>query len=155
MNQFSGECDFLSNYFCTNSGCNSCQLQPVCPPEAPRCACGDDFRKLLHLICGSQLRPLINFAAFAVVSDFYILGTTLDAPVAGTAPDDNLAAPAGTYVCGSDSCETVTVSGSLYAPEVGGTALATASTSSAPTRSTLLDNRKRAVLQCALVYSAP
>ncbi len=128
----------MSNYFCTNSGCSPCQPQAPCQPETPHCACADDFRKLLHLICGAQLRPLIDFAAFAVVSDFYILGSALDAPIAGTAPDDNLADPAGTYVCGSDSCETVTVSGVLYPPEVGGTPLATTVTQAALCRITAI-----------------
>ena len=119
----------MSNYFCTNTGCNPCQPQP-CPPqpcqeESPRpgCACAEDFRKLLDLICGQQLRPLTDFATFAFISDYYLLGSTLVAPVGGTAPGDNLAEPAGTYVCGSNSCETLTVSGLLYAPEAGGTAL--------------------------------
>ena len=116
----------MSNYFCTNGSCNPCQTpQPPCPQDPPRCACADDFRKLLQLICGTQLRPLIDFSAFAFVSDFYVLGTALATPTAGTAPSDNLAAPAGSYVCGSDSCETVTVSGSLYPPQVDGIAVST------------------------------
>ena len=121
----------MSNYFCTNGGCSPCQPQTPCQAEAPHCACADDFRKLLHLICGAQLRPLIDFVSFAVVSDFYIVGSALEAPVAGVAPDDNLADPAGTYVCGSDGCETITVSGSVYAPEIGSTALATTVTQAA------------------------
>ena len=32
-------------------------------------------------------------------------------------------APAGSYVCGGDSCEALTVSGLLYPPEIGATAL--------------------------------
>ena len=125
MNQFSGECDFLNNYFCTNSGCAPCPPQPPCPPEPqrPGCPCANEFRHLLNLICGTQLRPLIDFTSFAFVSDFYLLGTTLIAPVVGTAPSDNLADPAGTYICGSDGCETATVSGQLYAPTVESTAL--------------------------------
>ena len=115
----------MSNYFCTNAGCSPCQPQQPCQPEAPRpaCACADDFRQLLNLLCGLQLRPLVDFASFAFVSDFYILGSTLATPVAGTAPGDNLADPAASYVCGSDRCETLTVSGLLYPPEVGSTAL--------------------------------
>ena len=116
----------MSNYYCTNSGCTPCPPQPQpCPqePVRPACACADDFRQLLNLLCGPQLRPLVDFAAFAFVSDYYILGSTLETPTAGTAPGDNLAAPAGSYVCGSDRCETLTVSGLLYAPEVGSTAL--------------------------------
>ncbi len=129
----------MSNYFCTNSGCSPCQSpQASCQQEPPRCACAEDFRKLLHLICGAQLRPLIDFAAFAFLSDFYILGSALEAPDAGIVPDDNLADPAGTYVCGSDSCETVTVSGVLYPPEVGGTPLATTVTQAALCRLTAI-----------------
>ena len=128
----------MSNYFCTNGGCSPCQPQVPCQPETPHCACADDFRKLLNLICSAQLRPLIDFAAFAVVSDFYILGSALDAPIAGTTPDDNLADPAGTYVCGSDGCETATVSGILYPPEIGGAALATTVTQAALCRITAI-----------------
>ena len=116
----------MSNYCCTNAGCNPCQPQQPCQPEAPRpsCACADDFRQLLNLLCGPQLRPLVDFTSFAFISDFYLLGTTLTTPIAGTAPGDNLAAPAASYICGSDRCETLAVTGLLYAPEVGGPALA-------------------------------
>lgn len=115
----------MSNYFCTNAGCNPCQPQQPCQPEAPRpsCACADDFRQLLNLLCGPQLRPLVDFSSFAFISDFYILGSALATSIASTAPGDNLADPAASYVCGSDRCETLTVSGLLYPPEVGSTAL--------------------------------
>ena len=123
----------MNNYFCTNSGCAPCQPQSCPQQEPPRhgCACADDFRRLLDLLCSPQLRLLVDFASFAFVSDFYVLGSALTAPVAGTAPGDNLAEPAGTYVCGSDSCETVTVSGSLYAPDTAGTPLASTVTQAA------------------------
>lgn len=122
----------MNNYFCTNSGCTPCQQQ-TCQPEPPRpgCACADDYRQLLKLLCSQQLQPLIDFSSFAFVSDFYILGSALTTPAAGTAPGDNLAEPAGTYVCGSDSCETITVSGLLYAPDTAGTALETTVTQAA------------------------
>lgn len=121
----------MNNYFCTNSGCQPCQpVQPPCPPPQPPqepvrpgCPCGEDFRRLLGLLCGQQLRPLVDFSTFAFLSDHYLLGTALEAATAGTTPGDNLAGPAGTYVCGSDSCETVTVSGLLYPPQTAGTAL--------------------------------
>lgn len=118
----------MSNYFCTNNGC-----QPPCPqpcPPTPQtdscacCSCGEDFRRALSLLCSRQIQPLVNFAAFAYITDYYVLGTALTAPIAGTAPADNLDAPTGTYVCGGDSCETITVSGALYAPTTGSTALA-------------------------------
>lgn len=116
----------MSNYFCTNSGnCNPCPpQQPPKPPAPPTaCPCGEDFRRLLELLCGQQLQSLVNFSSFAFVSDFYVLGTALTTPAGTTAPGDNLDAPAASYVCGGDNCETVTVSGILYAPTVGATAL--------------------------------
>jgi len=119
----------LSNYFCTNSG-RDCNCQPPCPPQptpceaAPvNCPCSEDFRRALDLLCSPRLQPLVDFTSFAFVTNFYILGSALDTPVAGTAPGDNLAAPAGSYVCGGDSCEALTVSGLLYPPEAGATAL--------------------------------
>ena len=126
----------MSNYFCTNSGRDcSCGCPPPCPPQPPcqqeppiqlqgSCPCGEDFRRGLDLLCCPKLQPLVDFSTFAFISDYYVLGTALAALEAGTAPADNLAAPAGSYVCGGDSCEALTVSGLLYPPEVGATALA-------------------------------
>ena len=122
----------MSNYFCTNNG-HDCSCPPPCPPQpcpqeppaAPRCGCpcGEDFRRALDLLCSPRLRPLIDFNTFAFVTDYYILGSALTTPVAGTAAGDNLADPAGSYVCGGDSCEALSVSGLLYPPDVGATAL--------------------------------
>ena len=58
------------------------------------------------------------------MTDNYLLGTARGTLTAGTAAGDNLDAPVGSYVCGGDSCEALTVSGLLYAPEVGATAQA-------------------------------
>ncbi len=127
----------MNNYFCTNNGCVPCQGQQPCPPQQqpcpspcqpeppqkPVCPCSDDFRQLLNLICSETLRPLVDFATFAFVTDFYVLGSALEALTAGATPADNLATPAATYVCGSDNCGTISVSGLLYPPETGGTAL--------------------------------
>lgn len=132
----------MSNYFCTNSGC-----QPPCPPQQncqPAqsdgccCSCGEDFRRALNLLCSRQLQPLVDFTTFAYVSDFYVLGTALTATTAGTAPSDNLADPTGTYVCGGDGCETITASGILYPPTTDGTALATTVTQVALCRLTAI-----------------
>ena len=125
----------MSNYFCTNSSrdCN-CNCPPPCPPpqkppqescgQAQSCwPCGEDFRRALDLLCSPRLQPLVDFNTFAFVTDFYILGATLTALTAGTTPGDNLTAPTGSYVCGGDSCEALTVSGLLFPPEVGATAL--------------------------------
>lgn len=109
----------MSNYFCTNSGRDCCGCPPPCPPPqqqppAAGCPCAEYFRKALDLLCSPRLRPLVNFAAFTFVTDYYVLGSGLEAPTVGTVPDDNLTAPAGSYVCGGDSCESLTVSGLLY-----------------------------------------
>jgi len=126
----------LSNYFCTNSGWD-CGCPPPCPPQQPchqepchpeppitgSCPCGEDFRRALDLLCSPRLRPLVDFNTFAFISDFYLLGSGLITPPGGTAPGDNLAAPAGSYVCGGDSCEALTVSGLLFPPEIGVPAL--------------------------------
>ena len=118
----------MNNYFCTNDRCAPCQQptppQQPAPVQRPCCPCGEDLRKALELICCPQLRSLVDFDTFAFITDFYVLGTALTAPDATTAPGDNLDDPAATYVCGGDSCETVTVSGTLYPPVVGGAALA-------------------------------
>ena len=126
----------MNNYFCTNSGweCNCpppCQhpnpqpCQQTCPqPPNPSCPCSDDFRQALDLLCSPRIQPLVDFNAFAFVTGNYILGSALDTLVAGTAPGDNLAAPAGSYVCGGDSCEALTVSGALFPTEPDSTALA-------------------------------
>ena len=137
----------MNNYFCTNSGrdCNcpppqQCppQQQPcqVCPQQGCQpcqaedthsccCPCGEDFRSALELICCPQLQGLIDTTAYAFVTDNYILGTPIAAAPAGTAPADNLTAPAATYVCGGDNCESLTVSGTLYPTTEDGTALGT------------------------------
>ena len=121
----------MSNYFCTNSGrdcgCPApCQNQPAPQPPVPQscgCPCNEDFRRALDLLCCPQLRPLVNFDAFAFLSDSYVLGSGLVAPTVGTAPGDNLSGPAGSYVCGGNYCESLTASGSLYSTEVGAAAL--------------------------------
>ena len=119
----------MNNYFCTNSG-RDCGCPPPCPPQPQQppqtdccCPCGEDFRRALDLLCSPRLQPLVDFTTFAFVTDFYILGSALATPTAGTAPGDNLADPAGSYVCGGDSCEALTVSGLLFPPEDGATAL--------------------------------
>lgn len=126
----------MSNYFCTNSGRDcSCNCPPPCPSQQPcqqesaapqqsGCPCSEDFRRALDLLCCPRLRPLVDFNTFAFVTNFYILGAALTTPVTGTAPGDNLDDPAGSYVCGGDSCEALTVSGVLYPPEAGAAALA-------------------------------
>ena len=104
------------NNYCTNGSCRSC------PPAAANCCecpCGKDLHRALELLCSPQLQPLINFDAFAFVSGYYILGTATTALTVGTAPADNLDAPAGSYICGGNSCSTAGVSGSLYAPTGG------------------------------------
>lgn len=114
----------MSNYFCTNDRCGPCQQQASPQvPQRPCCPCNEDFRKALDLLCCPQLRSLVDFTTFAFVTDYYVLGTALVAPDAGTTPSDNLEDPVATYVCGGDSCETLTVSGALYPPEVGCAAL--------------------------------
>ena len=122
----------MNNYFCTNSGRDCNCPQPCPPPQPPQepfgpmqpcCPCGEDFRRALDLLCSPRLQPLVDFTTFAFVTDFYILGTALETLTAGTVPGDNLTAPAGSYVCGGDSCEALTVSGLLFPPEVGATAL--------------------------------
>ena len=131
----------MNNYFCTNSGrdcpcppqqsCQQCPpQQPVCPePQPPQrsccCACSEDFRDALNLICCPQLQGLVENATFAFITDNYVLGTPISAAPADTAPSDNLTAPAATYVCGGDNCESLTVSGALYPPTVDGAALGT------------------------------
>lgn len=127
----------MNNYICTNGGCERpCPpVQPVCPcPEPVQdtcCACGDDFRKALDLVCCQQLQGLIDTASFSFVTPNYILGTPLAAAPAGTAPADNLTAPAATYVCGGAGCSSLTVSGILYPTTTDGTALGTVVTQAA------------------------
>lgn len=67
----------------------------------------------------------MDTATFAFVTDNYILGTPIGAAPDGTAPSDNLTAPAATFVCGGDNCESLTVSGTLYPATPDGAALAT------------------------------
>ena len=119
----------MNNYFCTNSG-RDCGCQPVCqptcqePPVQPIpvptcCPCSEDFRRALELLCNPRLRPLVDFSTFAFVTENYVLGTALTTPTAGTAPGDNLEDPVGTYICGGDNCESLTVSGELYPAQTG------------------------------------
>lgn len=136
----------MNNYFCTGSdrNCNCPPQQQACPPPQPQyppqqmcpvcpqqeapstcCPCGEDFREALSLICCPQLQGLIDTAAYAFITDNFVLGTPIAAAPAGTAPADNLTAPAATYVCGGDNCESLTVSGALYPTTVDGAALGT------------------------------
>jgi len=124
----------LSNYFCTNNG-RDCGCPPPCPqppcpqpscpqpPTPPRCPCSENFRRILDLICCPRLQPLVDFSAFAFVTNYYVLGSGVTAPAVTTAPGDNLVELTASYVCGSDSCEALTVSGLLFPPEDGATAL--------------------------------
>lgn len=120
----------MSNYFCTNSGrdCNFCQQDcqqqshECCQQQSHECCqqsecpCGEEFRHALDFLCDSALRSLIDFDAFAFLTDFFLLGTSLQATICGTAPDDNLNDLNGSLVCGGDSCETIQVSGPLHYP---------------------------------------
>lgn len=133
----------MNNYFCTNSGrecscpppqpqpCQTCPPQPPCPPEQTQplhgccCPCAEDFRHALELVCCPQLQGLIDTATFSFITENYVLGTPISAAPAGTTPADNLTAPAATYVCGGDNCESLTVSGALYPTTVDGAALGT------------------------------
>lgn len=99
------------NNYCTNGGCRSCPPANCCD-----CPCGKDLHRALGLLCCAQLQPLINFDAFAFVSGYYILGSATTTLTVGTAPSDNLDAPAGSYVCGGNSCSTASVSGAVYSP---------------------------------------
>lgn len=114
----------MNQHYCTTGGCDcpTPRQQPcqTCPTEAAsRCSCADDFRTLLGILCGPQLRGLIDFAAFGFVTDSYLLGITLIEPTVGTTPGDNLAGLTGTYVCGSAGCDAVAVSGELALAAVG------------------------------------
>ena len=124
----------MSNYFCTNSG-RDCGCPPPCPspcpqqscsqPPAPtRCPCNEDFRRVLDLLCCPRLQPLVDFNAFAFVTDYYVLGSAVTVPAAAATPGDNLVELTASYVCGGDSCEALTVSGTLYPPTDGADALA-------------------------------
>ncbi|MBQ9967369.1 MAG: hypothetical protein IJO88_01440 [Oscillospiraceae bacterium] len=130
----------MNNYFCTGTGrdCSCPPPQPPCPPQQQACPvcpqqetvitccpCGEDFRRALELICCPQLQGLIDTATYAFITDNFVLGTPIAAAPAGTAPADNLTAPAATYVCGGDNCESLTVSGALYPTTEDGAALGT------------------------------
>lgn len=81
---------------------------------------------------------LVDFSTFAFVTDDYVLGTPLTTPPTDTAPSDNLTEPVGVYTCGGDSCETITVSGTLYPAEADGVALAPIVTQAALCRLTAI-----------------
>lgn len=137
----------MNNYFCTNTGRDCCpqqQCQQSCPQQQEQqeqqqqqdrsdrcCPCREDFRRALDLICSPRLQPLVDFSTFAFVSDFYILGSALGTTPDGTAPGDNLTEPEASFVCGGDNCESLTVSGTLYPPEIEAPALTTTVTQAA------------------------
>lgn len=103
-------------------GCGpSCSPQPA-PPQSNGCSCGDSFRQALELLCSQQFYGLVDFTSFAFLSDYYLLGASVEAPAGGAAPGDNLTALSATYRCGSCGCETAAVSGQLFPPTVGGLA---------------------------------
>ncbi len=129
----------MNNYCCTNTGCNPCpQPTPPAPPQRPCCPCGEDFRKALELICCPQLRFAVDFSSFAFVTDDYVLGTPVTTPPTDTAPSDNLTEPVGVYTCGGDSCETITVSGTLYPAAADSAALSPVVTQAALCRLTAI-----------------
>ncbi len=102
----------MNQYFCTNTGgCNSCPTPQAAQPCS--CGCREDFRTALNLLCCPQTGPLINFSAAGFVSESFLIGTAIEAPVVTTAPADNLTTLTGTFVCGSSSCETAGASGAL------------------------------------------
>ncbi len=105
-------------------GCGpSCPPQPA-PPPSGSCPCGDSFRQALDLLCSQQFYGLVDFGSFAFVSDYFLLGASIEAPAGGSQPGDNLTALSATYRCGSCGCETAAASGPLFPPTVGGLAQA-------------------------------
>ena len=131
----------MNNYCCTNTGCNPCPQPPQQAPQPtqrPCCPCGEDFRKALDLICCPQLRFAVDFSSFAFVTDDYVLGTPVTTPPTDTAPSDNLTEPVGVYTCGGDSCETITVSGTLYPAAADSAALSPVVTQAALCRLTAI-----------------
>lgn len=113
----------MNQNYCTTDGCG-CPVpkpQPCQTEPEPRCGCADDFRTLLGIVCGPQLRGLVDFASFGFITDSYLLGTTLIDPCVGTTPGDNLDLLAGTYVCGTAGCDTIAVCGTVAPAVVGAT----------------------------------
>lgn len=120
----------MNQHYCTTGGCDcptprpqSCQSCNQPEPTA-RCGCADDFRTLLGIICGPQLRGLVDFTAFGFITDQFLMGTTLEDPTVGTVPGDNLAGITGSYVCGSAGCDAIAASGDLALAAVGATPVA-------------------------------
>lgn len=122
----------MNQHYCTTGGCDcgptrqqscgtagnqSCQQSCQQEPKA-RCGCADDFRTLLGILCGQQLRALVDFTAFAFITDYFLMGTTLLNPIVGTTPGDNLTDLTGSYVCGSAGCDAIAASGELALPVV-------------------------------------
>ena len=132
----------MSNYYCTNSGVENENQQESCgceqsgggaPIHGCCCPCAEDFRKALGLLCSPRLQPLVDFAAFSFITDNYVLGTAIadtSAVPVSAAPSDNLTDPAARFTCGGDSCESLTVSGTLY-PAVAASAPLTTSVTQA------------------------
>ena len=120
----------MNQHYCTTGGCDcptprqqSCQSGCQTEPAA-RCGCADDFRTLLGIICGPQLRGLVDFTAFGFITDQFLMGTTVEDPTVGTTPGDNLGTLSGSYVCGSAGCDAIAASGDLALAAVGATPVA-------------------------------
>ena len=100
----------------------------TCPHEPPACAKPDDINcgcacaagmsAALELLCDARLAELVDFSQFAFVTDFFVLGSSLNCPCKSTAPYDNLTGPlAGEFKritpC---TCDNLQVSGQIYYP---------------------------------------
>lgn len=106
----------MNNFQCTN-GKDCCRRDCGCQCCAG--GCKEDFRRALCLLCERPLRELVDFDDFAFISDFFLVGTTLQNLETTQGPSDNLNNLNGNFTCGGDGRETITISGPLAYPIPG------------------------------------
>lgn len=121
----------MNDYYCTSGGQGRYPMPPTPPvqqvesartPEA--CACRASMVQALQMLLRSGLSSLIDFRAFAFITDDYVVGDNLVRADTTASVYDNLGdAPAAVFTgFTACNCNYVDVAGSIYEPSAATTA---------------------------------
>lgn len=76
-----------------NPGCNPCPAEPIHGNREQDCPCRRGLVQALQMLLRSGLSTLVDFQAFAFITDDFLVGTTFVAPTTCAPAYDNLATP--------------------------------------------------------------
>ena len=120
----------MNDYFCTGSprpcpeqeACSAPpprpQPEPPAPPRPESCASRGGFVQALQMLLRTGLSALVDFQAFAFVTEDFLVGDSLIAATPAVTAYDNLAATlAGSFNRFSPcACDFIDVTGTVYLP---------------------------------------